>query len=167
MASCNHFITEAARPRRLEPVPTRDRDADLGIQLQGLYRTAIVDSTTLEASSQVPNWIRQRSRWNKGYIEDLAGAHAAPDAAARGDRDARLLKFNLTMPRRFVLLLNPIFWGLTTLYVFTQAGFIEQLFPGIIFTVASAALHPATSSSSTSTSPAALQRGEFSLTGRH
>jgi glycosyltransferase involved in cell wall biosynthesis/polyhydroxyalkanoate synthesis regulator phasin len=46
-------------------------DADLGIRLYKLgYRTRIVDTTTLEeANSQVNNWIRQRSRWVKGYIQ--------------------------------------------------------------------------------------------------
>src|SRR5690606_41140971 len=46
-------------------------DADLGIRLykEG-YHTAIVDSRTWEeANSQFNNWIRQRSRWIKGYMQ--------------------------------------------------------------------------------------------------
>ena len=44
-------------------------DADLGIRLARRgYRTAFVDSVTLEeATSSVPAWVRQRSRWIKGY----------------------------------------------------------------------------------------------------
>jgi hypothetical protein len=46
-------------------------DADLGVRLHKFgYKTAIVDSTTYEeANSDLYNWIRQRSRWVKGYIQ--------------------------------------------------------------------------------------------------
>ena len=46
-------------------------DADLGIRLHKAgYETAMLDSTTLEeANSELFNWIRQRSRWVKGYIQ--------------------------------------------------------------------------------------------------
>jgi cellulose synthase/poly-beta-1,6-N-acetylglucosamine synthase-like glycosyltransferase len=46
-------------------------DADLGMRLfKAGYKTAIIDSTTLEeANSKVKNWIRQRSRWIKGYMQ--------------------------------------------------------------------------------------------------
>ena len=33
----------------------------------------------------------------------------------------------------FILLLNPIFWALTTMFFFTQAGFIQDMFPGFVF----------------------------------
>ncbi len=46
-------------------------DADLGVRLaRNGYRTLILDSITLEeANSDVINWIRQRSRWYKGYLQ--------------------------------------------------------------------------------------------------
>jgi glycosyltransferase XagB len=46
-------------------------DADLGIRLARCgYRTAVLDSTTLEeANSDAINWVRQRSRWYKGYLQ--------------------------------------------------------------------------------------------------
>jgi cellulose synthase/poly-beta-1,6-N-acetylglucosamine synthase-like glycosyltransferase len=46
-------------------------DADLGVRLARYgYRTQILDSITLEeANSDVINWIRQRSRWYKGYLQ--------------------------------------------------------------------------------------------------
>ncbi len=46
-------------------------DCDLGIRMarQG-YSTEVLDSTTWEeANSRVGNWIRQRSRWIKGYFQ--------------------------------------------------------------------------------------------------
>ncbi len=48
-------------------------DADLGVRLRRFgYRTMILDSVTLEeATSDVINWIRQRSRWYKGYLQTM------------------------------------------------------------------------------------------------
>jgi len=46
-------------------------DADLGIRLsQRGYRVAMLDSTTFEeAPRRLGPWIRQRSRWLKGYMQ--------------------------------------------------------------------------------------------------
>ena len=46
-------------------------DADLGIRFtQFGYRVGVVNSTTFEeANTQFGNWIRQRSRWLKGYMQ--------------------------------------------------------------------------------------------------
>lgn len=46
-------------------------DADLGTRLTQLgYRVGVVNSTTYEeANTSIPNWIRQRSRWIKGYMQ--------------------------------------------------------------------------------------------------
>ena len=46
-------------------------DADLGLRIAASgYHTAVIDSTTLEEANSDPiNWIRQRSRWYKGYLQ--------------------------------------------------------------------------------------------------
>lgn len=46
-------------------------DADLGLRLARLgYRTAMLDSATYEeATSNVGNWLNQRSRWLKGFMQ--------------------------------------------------------------------------------------------------
>ena len=46
-------------------------DADLGLRIAASgYHTAVVDSVTLEEANSDPiNWIRQRSRWYKGYLQ--------------------------------------------------------------------------------------------------
>jgi cellulose synthase/poly-beta-1,6-N-acetylglucosamine synthase-like glycosyltransferase len=46
-------------------------DCDLGIRMARKgFSTEVLDSTTWEeANSQLPNWIRQRSRWIKGYFQ--------------------------------------------------------------------------------------------------
>ncbi|MEO1135979.1 MAG: glycosyltransferase family 2 protein, partial [Pseudomonadota bacterium] len=46
-------------------------DADLGLRLSRLrYRVEVLDSTTFEeANCRLDNWMRQRSRWMKGYLQ--------------------------------------------------------------------------------------------------
>jgi cellulose synthase/poly-beta-1,6-N-acetylglucosamine synthase-like glycosyltransferase len=66
----NHFRTECLKKvGGWDPYNVAE-DCDLGIRLfrQG-YRTRVLDSTTWEeANSKLSNWLRQRSRWVKGYI---------------------------------------------------------------------------------------------------
>ena len=46
-------------------------DADLGLRLARLgYRTGVLDSLTYEeANTQLMNWLRQRARWIKGFMQ--------------------------------------------------------------------------------------------------
>lgn len=46
-------------------------DADLGLRFAALgYRVGVINSVTYEeANSKLGNWIRQRSRWIKGYLQ--------------------------------------------------------------------------------------------------
>jgi glycosyltransferase XagB len=46
-------------------------DADLGVRVfEKKYKVGVVNSTTLEEANNEPfNWIRQRSRWIKGYLQ--------------------------------------------------------------------------------------------------
>jgi cellulose synthase/poly-beta-1,6-N-acetylglucosamine synthase-like glycosyltransferase len=66
----NHFRTETLRAVAAWDPFNVTEDADLGIRLGRLgYRTAVLDSTTFEeAPSQLGNWVRQRSRWVKGFV---------------------------------------------------------------------------------------------------
>jgi cellulose synthase/poly-beta-1,6-N-acetylglucosamine synthase-like glycosyltransferase len=67
----NHFRAEVIRAvGGWDPFNVTE-DADLGIRFtMNRWRVGVLDSTTYEeANSQVWNWIRQRSRWVKGYIQ--------------------------------------------------------------------------------------------------
>ncbi|MGY1636158.1 glycosyltransferase [Geodermatophilus sp. SYSU D00742] len=69
----NHFRTDLLR--RLggwDPYNVTE-DADLGIRASARgHRVAVVNSTTYEeANMAVGNWIRQRSRWIKGYMQTV------------------------------------------------------------------------------------------------
>ncbi len=66
-------ITSASALRRVgawDPFNVTE-DCDLGLRLaRHHYHTVVLDSTTMEeANSDLRNWMRQRSRWIKGYFQ--------------------------------------------------------------------------------------------------
>lgn len=67
----NHFRTQALRELGGWDPFNVTEDADLGMRASYRgYRVGILNSTTFEeANSQLKNWIRQRSRWLKGYLQ--------------------------------------------------------------------------------------------------
>jgi glycosyltransferase XagB len=134
----NHFLTERLRELGAWDPYNVTEDADLGIRLHRAgFRTAMVDSTTLEeANSDLKNWIRQRSRWIKGYIQTYLVHMRNPLLLLRQAGFKGFLSFQLLVGGTFIFLLNPIFWLLTTLFFFTQAGFIQAMFPTFIFYLA-------------------------------
>lgn len=67
----NHFLVDRLKALGGWDPYNVTEDADLGmrIYLAGA-RTELLDSTTFEeACSQAPAWIRQRTRWMKGYLQ--------------------------------------------------------------------------------------------------
>ncbi len=141
-------------------------DADLGLRLhKDGYKTAMLDSTTLEeANSALGNWVRQRSRWVKGYLQTYLVHMRHPLRLVRELGFGAFLSFQFIVGGTIIFILNPIFWALTTLWLLTEAGFIEQLFPGVIFYIASAQLFIGNFIFTYLTVAGALQRGLFDLT---
>ncbi len=110
-------------------------DADLGIRLyKAGLETAVIDSTTYEeANSDLPNWIRQRSRWIKGYFQTYLVHMRNPLKLYRQMGFWGFCSFQLVIGGTLTFLINPIFWGLTTLFTLTQWDLIRQVFPGFVF----------------------------------
>jgi glycosyltransferase XagB len=111
-------------------------DADVGIRLaRSGYRTAIIDSTTYEeATSRVYNWIRQRSRWVKGYVQTWLVHMRHPVQLWRELGPANFVSFQLVVGgTALTMLLNPVFWVLTSLWALTEAGLIREIFPGVVY----------------------------------
>ena len=111
-------------------------DCDLGVRLHKRgYLTAVIDSTTWEeANSDWLGWIRQRSRWVKGYIQTylVHMRHPWRLLGAVGLRD--FFSFQMTIGGSLVcFLLNPVYWAVTALWFFTHAGWITALFPGWVY----------------------------------
>jgi glycosyltransferase XagB len=132
----NHFVLETLLELGAWDPFNVTEDADVGIRLsrRGL-RTTMIDSTTYEeANSRLYNWIRQRSRWVKGYIQTWLVHMRHPVRLWRELGPANFLSFQLVVGGTFLtMLLNPLFWGLTTLWALTEAGFIREMFPGIVY----------------------------------
>jgi cellulose synthase/poly-beta-1,6-N-acetylglucosamine synthase-like glycosyltransferase len=111
-------------------------DADLGIRLYKRgYRTRIMDSTTYEeANSQIGNWIRQRSRWVKGYIQTWLVHMRHPLGLLRELGPRAFFSFQLLVGGTFFsLLMNPIYWLMTMAWYFYKWDLIETIYPSAIF----------------------------------
>ncbi len=114
-------------------------DADLGLRLarEG-YRTVILDSTTYEeANSDLINWIKQRSRWYKGYLQTAAVHLRQPRRTFRelGWKGfAGVVLFVGGTP--VLAALNPFNWALTLLWIISQPLLVKRLFPGPVYYMA-------------------------------
>jgi cellulose synthase/poly-beta-1,6-N-acetylglucosamine synthase-like glycosyltransferase len=111
-------------------------DADLGVRLHRMgYRCAVLDSVTLEeATSDFVNWARQRSRWQKGYLQTWLVHMRDPRRLRRELGWSGFVNFNLLLGGTPVLaLLNPIFWALTCLWFVTYSQHISALFPAVLY----------------------------------
>ena len=67
----NHFRTDALRQIGAWDPYNVTEDADLGIRIAALgFQCGILESTTYEeANCRLGNWLRQRSRWQKGFLQ--------------------------------------------------------------------------------------------------
>ncbi len=132
----NHFRTETIRELGGWDAYNVTEDADLGLRIaRDGARVGIIDSVTLEEANSKPrSWVRQRSRWIKGYIQTWLVHMRSPIKLWRELGPANFLAFQAIVGGSwFVPLINPIFWGLSLAYVFTQATAIKVLFPPVLF----------------------------------
>ena len=110
-------------------------DCDLGIRLaQKGFRTAIINSTTFEeANSEITNWIAQRGRWIKGYMQTYLVHTRNLFTFFRLSGKAKTAMFQLIVGGRvFSLLINPIMWITAIIYFCDRAHvgtIIESFFP--------------------------------------
>lgn len=120
-------------------------DADLGIRLfKRGYKTAIIDSVTLEeANSNFKNWLRQRSRWIKGYMQTYL-IHTRELFGFKDTETNHSIIFHLTVGGKIAfILINPFLW-LATIAYFTLHSIvgptIEALYPSFVFYMAGTSL---------------------------
>ncbi|MCS7225404.1 MAG: glycosyltransferase [Gloeomargarita sp. SKYB31] len=110
-------------------------DADLGIRAsQRGYCVGVIDSTTYEeANCRLKNWIRQRSRWIKGYMQTWLVHNRNPWRSLRTLGIKNWLAYQLFVGGTVVCFLsNPILWLLFIVATIFQSPWIEQLFPSWI-----------------------------------
>lgn len=120
-------------------------DCDLGVRIfKRGYRTAIIESVTLEeANSKYGNWLRQRSRWIKGYIQTYLVHMRHPiDFFKTNGRHAFI--FQMVVGGKIIsMLINPFLWLITASYFLFRTFVgpaIEALYPPYIFYIATVSL---------------------------
>jgi cellulose synthase/poly-beta-1,6-N-acetylglucosamine synthase-like glycosyltransferase len=139
----NHFKTDRLRELGAWDPYNVTEDADLGIRMyKSGWQTIVIDSTTYEeANPAFYNWIRQRSRWIKGYIQTYLVHMRHPLALWRAIGPGAFWSFQFTVGGTFfVLLLNPVLWLLTALWFVTHWITIQQIFPAPVFYAGALAL---------------------------
>jgi glycosyltransferase XagB len=117
-------------------------DADLGVRLaRGGYRCEVIESVTLEeANSDFVNWVKQRSRWYKGYLQTALIHLRHPMQLYRQLGWTGFWGFVLFVGGTPVLaFLNPLFWLMTGIwFAGGHLRLIQQLFPAPLFYPAAA-----------------------------
>ncbi len=111
-------------------------DADLGLRLARCgYRVAMLGSTTAEeANSDAINWVKQRSRWYKGYLQSFAVHARHPVALTREVGVRGVLGMVLFVAATPVLAaINPLFWALTGLWIIARPAAVAALFPPLVY----------------------------------
>jgi cellulose synthase/poly-beta-1,6-N-acetylglucosamine synthase-like glycosyltransferase len=131
----NHFKIGVLRELRAWDPFNVTEDADLGIRLtQKGYRVGIVDSTTFEeASHEAATWVRQRSRWIKGYLQTLLVHTRRPLHLIRTTGLLGFLGFVFFIGGTALSgLLNPIFWALYAVWLIALWNGFDPMFPQIL-----------------------------------
>ena len=139
----NHFETEKLLELGAWDPFNVTEDADLGIRLHKAgYKTAIIDSTTFEeANSELYNWVRQRSRWVKGYVQTWLVHMRHPIGLWKQIGWRSWFSFQFMIGGTFFgFLVNPFYWLLTTIWALTQASLIRSFFPSYVYFAAAVAL---------------------------
>jgi cellulose synthase/poly-beta-1,6-N-acetylglucosamine synthase-like glycosyltransferase len=131
----NHFRIDVLRELHAWDPFNVTEDADLGIRLsQKGYRVGIVDSTTYEeASCHAGNWVRQRSRWIKGYLQTFLVHTRRPIHLIRTIGPLGFLGFVFFIGGTVLSgLLNPLFWMLYVVWIAAASSGFDAVFPQIL-----------------------------------
>jgi|HubBroStandDraft_5_1064220.scaffolds.fasta_scaffold09213_5 cellulose synthase/poly-beta-1,6-N-acetylglucosamine synthase-like glycosyltransferase len=121
----NHFRAEILRRVGAWDPFNVTEDADLGIRLaQAGFRVAMLDSTTFEeAPTCLSVWLRQRSRWLKGYMQTWLVHSRATLSLARGSGFRGIFAFHFFIGGAVLsAIVNPLLWGVCAL---------SLVFPGL------------------------------------
>ncbi|WP_233096128.1 glycosyltransferase [Alicyclobacillus sp. SO9] len=132
----NHFRADVLKEMGAWDPYNVAEDADLGIRMHKHgYRTAIVNSTTFEeANADFLNWIRQRSRWVKGYMQTWLVHMRRPVELHRALGVKGTAAFHMIVGGTpFTFLLNPLMWFMTVLWFIFKPHFMHQLYDNPIY----------------------------------
>lgn len=128
----NHFRLSALRHVNGWDPYNVTEDADLGVRLaQEGYTVGVINSTTYEeANGVLPSWIKQRSRWIKGYMQTWLVHMRHPVHLFRSIGPLGFFSFHFFIGTpAFTVLLNPILWAVTLLMFVARLEPFGFLFP--------------------------------------
>jgi cellulose synthase/poly-beta-1,6-N-acetylglucosamine synthase-like glycosyltransferase len=129
----NHFRADTLRAVGGWDPYNVTEDADLGIRLARLgYRVANLDSVTYEeANSDFVNWVKQRSRWYKGYLQTWFVHMRHPRQTLRDLGWPGLAGLNLFVGGTPLLaVVNPLLWVLALLWLLFRPAVLQEIFTG-------------------------------------
>jgi cellulose synthase/poly-beta-1,6-N-acetylglucosamine synthase-like glycosyltransferase len=135
----NHFHAALLRDLGAWDAFNVTEDADLGIRLARLgYAVGVLDSLTEEeANSDFVNWVKQRSRWYKGYLQTWLVHMRSPGAVHRDLGWRGVLGLHLfVLGTPLMALVNPLFWAMTIVWYAQQPEGIALLFPPSVYYIA-------------------------------
>jgi glycosyltransferase XagB len=128
----NHFRTGALRELGGWDPYNVTEDADLGIRASALgYKVGVINSTTYEEANRAyGNWIRQRSRWIKGYMQTVLVHTRQPAALVKVTGIRQALGFLLLIggtPLTFLFVL-PLY-AMFAMSLLVPSDLYAHLFP--------------------------------------
>jgi cellulose synthase/poly-beta-1,6-N-acetylglucosamine synthase-like glycosyltransferase len=113
-------------------------DCDLGIRMfrEG-YRIKVLESITLEeANSDFVNWVKQRSRWYKGYLQTFLIHLRSPVTVTREMSFKGVVHLSAFVGGTPILaIMNPIFWLLTIVWFVAHPVLLLQIIPAPVYYV--------------------------------
>jgi glycosyltransferase XagB len=138
----NHFLTANLRNLKGWDAFNVTEDCDLGMRLvKRGYKTAVINSMTYEeANSNLANWLFQRTRWVKGYIQTYLVHMRNPKQFMRDWREPHFITFQLIVGGKVLsMFINPLMWIITIAYFALRpliGTFIESFFPAPVLYMA-------------------------------
>jgi cellulose synthase/poly-beta-1,6-N-acetylglucosamine synthase-like glycosyltransferase len=132
----NHFRTKQLREIGGWDPYNVTEDADLGVRIsRKRMKTAMLNSYTYEeANNKLGNWIRQRSRWNKGHVQTYLVHMRHPRKLLREMGWKQFFYFQLTFGGNiFLPLVNPLLWAVTALALLNPGMFDFLFFYPIVY----------------------------------
>lgn len=128
----NHLVTRALKEvGGWDPFNVTE-DADLGFRLQRMsHHVEFLPSTTYEeASSRLTQWLRQRSRWVKGYMTTWLVHGRNPIGLLREVGPKAWLSFNILIGGTSVAFLSYLPLSSLSLLSIFRPDLVDPLFPG-------------------------------------
>ena len=131
----NHFRTATLRGLNAWDPHNVTEDADLGVRMtQSKLRVGLLNSTTYEeANLDLGNWLRQRSRWIKGYMQTYLVHMRDPVHLYRSIGARGFLGFQFFIGGTFfAALIGPPMWIIYFIWAFTDTRAFDPIFPSIL-----------------------------------